>query len=66
MDKLNCCYLNKTLQTIYQGQIQSTRYYNLGYTATFYYLFKNLKKRDLLCEKCVSFSQELAEIYLDN
>ena len=65
MEKLNCCYLNNTLQEIHREQIQGKRYYSLGYSTTFYYLFKNLKKQGFLCEKCMSFGQQLAEIYLD-
>jgi hypothetical protein len=65
MKKINCCYLNSTLQAIYQEQIQGKRYFNLGYSATFYHLFKNLEKQGFLCEKCVSFSRELAEIYTE-
>jgi len=65
MEKLNCCYLNNTLQIIYHEQIQGKKYYNLGYSATFYHLFKNLKKQDFLCEKCVDFSWELFEVYTE-
>jgi len=65
MEKLNCCYLNNALQEIYHEQIQGQKHYNLGYSTTFYHLFKDLKTKDFLCEKCLDFSQKLFEIYLD-
>ncbi|MCE8162784.1 MAG: hypothetical protein I3273_01550 [Candidatus Moeniiplasma glomeromycotorum] len=62
--KLNCCYLNNTLPKIYSEKIQGKRYYCLGYFTTYYYLLKDLKKQELLCAKCLDFSEKLFEIYL--
>lgn len=63
MSKINCCYLNTTLQKIQQEEIRGKKYFNLGYITTFYFLFKNMKDKGFLCGKCVGFSKELSEIY---
>ncbi|KLL02354.1 MAG: hypothetical protein MRERC_2c090 [Mycoplasmataceae bacterium RC_NB112A] len=52
IDKITCCQIN-------------TIYLSLGFQTGYYYLFKDLKEKGFLCEKCVNFSRELGKIYLD-
>jgi len=61
----SCCQLNQTLQETYYEQIMGKRGYVLGYYTTYYYLLKDLKKAQKLCEKCNNFSQKVFDLYLE-
>jgi hypothetical protein len=62
---MNCCPLNTTLQDIYYEHILGHKYLSLGYYTTYYYLLKDLKKQNQLCEKCKDFSEKLFSLYLE-
>jgi len=64
-NKISCCQLNSTLQETYYEQIMGKKGYGLGFYTAYYYLLKDFKKSQLLCEKCERFSQKLFEMFFE-